>query len=367
VRLTRLEVDRLRNLKEVRLDLEPGLTMVAGRNGQGKTSLLEAVYMLGTGRSFRTRRNDDLVSWHGGGPLRVSGVVEHVRGTTELAVQVEGATRGLLWNGLERELEDYLGHLDLVDLTAPRMNVLRGAPDERRRFLDRGVVSLQPHFLSSLGEYRRVLGQRNALLRTGRASNDELSAWDERLRIASKTLHIERRRLVEALAELLPRCAHAVFPEGKAVVATYTPSPRTTIEVDAEGFDQAMDEALAGARSRDLNMGHSTVGPHRDELKVELDGVDLRRFGSAGQVRGAMVALKLAKLCLLHEKRQEAPLFLMDDFDTDLDDLRMQALADFLHEGGFQALVATSKEAQVARLEGVFRKLRMDDGVVRTE
>lgn len=367
--LAELEVDRLRNLRAVRLTLAPGLTLVAGKNGQGKTSLLEAVYLLATGRSFRTRRLDDLVAWEGG-PLRVAGRVEERVGRSELVVIVDGAERRLLAGGREERLLGWLGRLDVVDLTAERMLVMRGAPGERRRFLDRGVVGLDGSFLHVLGEYRRVLAQRNALLRGGRrpaaARRTELDAWDERLAGAGAGLHRGRRAYAVRLAAALPEPTRRLFPEGRELTLRYRPSPASAGEADPSAAETILGAAIARGRDRDLAVGHTCTGPHRDDLAIELDGVDLRRFGSAGQVRSALVALKFGKLFLLNEERGTSPVFLMDDFDSDLDEARAGALATFLHEGRFQALVATSKEALADRLGVELVRIRMDGGSART-
>lgn len=364
--LRELEADRLRNLDAVRLDLPGGLTVIAGRNGQGKTGLLEAVYLLSTGRSFRTRRQDDLVAWSGG-PLRVAGLAENRLGECRLTVVMDGGERSLLADGASQELEEFLGRLDVVDLTAERMKVLRGGPEERRKFLDRGLVGLRPSYLRSLGEYRRSVQQRNALLRTARPGvtpdmRRQLDAWDERLAEKGTELHARRRAYAEALCGLLDETIRVLFPGGATLGLTYRPSPATTDDGDAITYREALLQALEEGRGSDLEAGHTTVGPHRDELRIELDGVDLRRFGSAGQVRGAMVALKLAKLSLLQVDRGEAPVFLMDDFDSHLDELRAAALAEFLHGEGFQALVATSKEKLADRLGVAFRKVIMENG-----
>lgn len=364
--LSHIEADRLRNLKAVRLDLPAGLTVIAGSNAQGKTSLLEAVYLLATGRSFRTRRLDELVSWSGG-PLRVAGRVENRVGRAELAVLLDPGLRRLMADGLELELESYLGRLDVVDLTAERTKVLRGAPLERRRFLDRGIMGLRPDFLRVLSAYRRALLQRNALLRsrsvkTGRQA--ELDAWDERLVQTALPLHAARREYAVRLAAQLPRVDRALFPQGELRLR-YRPSPSRAAQEEPTRFADVFRERLIRCRAEDLAVGHTCAGPHRDELVVELEGVDLRRFGSAGQVRAAMIALKLGKLSLLREQREEAALFLMDDFDIDLDELRASALAGFLQQGKFQALVATSKQALADRLGVGFMKVRMDGGETR--
>jgi len=364
--LTRIEADRLRNLKQVQLTLGEGLTVVLGENAQGKTSLLEAVYLLATGRSFRTRKLDEIVAWDAA-LVRVAGEVRNRLGLHRLAVTVESGVRRLLADGVEQELESFIGRLDVVDLTGDRMKVLRGSPEERRRFLDRGAVGLRPAYLRDLGRYRRTLAQRNALLRSGgdggRAA--EIEAWDEHLESAASVLHVERRAYSEALDARLREIGRELFPAERVLTLRYRPSPAAAGEAAVGEFAEIYRERLATGRKRDLALGHTTSGPHRDDLVVELDGMDLRKFGSAGQVRGGMIALKLGKLSLLREGRGESPLFLMDDFDTDLDEVRASALADFLRQGDFQALVATSKETLVGRLGAVDRRLRMEDGAAR--
>lgn len=364
--LSEVEADRLRNLKAVRMEMPAGLTVLAGRNAQGKSSLLEAIYLLSTGRSFRTRRNDDLIAWDGG-PLRVAGVVANRVGRTKLTVVMDGNARGLLVDGAEHGLDTFLGRLDTVDLTGERMKVLRGGPDERRRFLDRGIVGLDPSFLHVIGEYRRVLLQRNALLRRprvgGSAGHAELDVWDEHLVNAARELHQRRRQYAVTLSSAMGEAGRVLFTKGEELTLRYAPSPSQAAERDPADFHECLREALAKSRDRDVALGHTFRGPHRDDLVVELDGVDLRRFGSAGQVRASMVALKLGKLSLLQNDRGETPLFLMDDFDTDIDEKRAADLAGYLDEAGFQAVVATSKEAMIDRLGVPFARFKVENGV----
>jgi len=336
--------------------------MLAGRNGQGKTSLLEAAYLLATGRSFRTRRSEELVSF-GGGPLRVAGRVIGRLGPTRLGVVIDGAERRLLVDDAPSDLESFLGRLDVVDLSAQRMNVLRGGPPDRRRFLDRGVVGLRPSFLRALAEYRRVLHQRNALLRgAGRAKG---GPGEAQLAAAAREVHFRRREYALLLSGHLGPFGRMLFPDGGEVRLHYRPSPARVSKVEAADFAATYMDDLRDGSTRDRQLGHTCRGPHRDDLLVELDGVDLRRFGSAGQVRATMIALKLGKLSLLQKQKGEVPVFLMDDFDSDLDEVRAAALAEHLHRGGFQALVATSKEGMAERIGVPFTKILLSEGTVR--
>ena len=263
--LTELEADRLRNLRAVQLKLPAGLTVVSGRNGQGKTGLLEAVYLLGTGRSFRTRRQDEILSWDGG-PLRVEGRVTGRTGKSKLTVLIDAESRQLLADGGRQELESFIGRLSVVDLTAERMRVLRGGPEERRRFLDRGVVGLQPSFLRSLGEYRRVLQQRNALLRGGGPERGaELQIWDEHLVRSATEVHRRRREYAVRLASHLGESGRALFPDGSEIRLRYRPSPAAAAEADVDAYPEILARTLARNRDRDRALGHTGSGPHRDE------------------------------------------------------------------------------------------------------
>lgn len=363
MQLRTLEVDRLRNLKAVGLELSAGLTMVTGRNGQGKTSLLEAVYLLATGRSFRARKIEEMVAW-GGGPVRVTGTVARRTGEIRLGVVLDGPVRRLLVDDRERDLEGFLGWLDLVALPNERMAVLRGGPDERRRYLDRGLLGLDPGYLRRLGEYRRVLQQRNALLRSGGGPRPEMESWEERLVQAAGRLHRSRRAYAVRVAAGMGEVGRALYPSGELLALRYRPSPATSGEDEPGAYERLLAEALHRTRGRDATFGYTGEGPHRDDLLVELDGIDLRRFGSSGQVRLAVVALSLAQLRLLQEDKGESSLFLMDDFDSDLDDTRTSALATYLHDGGFQGLVATSKGDLAERLPVPLRAIRVDEGTV---
>ena len=338
------------------------MTALVGRNGQGKTSVLEAIYLLSTGRSFRTRRSEDLIHWNGG-PLRISGTVEGRLGKQTLGLVLDDGERRLLLNRATVDLDQFLGRLDVIDLTAERMKVLRGEPEQRRRFLDRGLVGIDPGFLHTLGEYRRILQHRNALLKRPRGDLDsQLDVWDERLADSAGGVHARRREYATRLAATLGTVSRSIFHDDADLLLRYRPSPASAGELEPVEFKRVFLEALARNRSRDRTVGYTGRGPHRDDLAVELDGVDLRRFGSAGQVRGAMIALKFGKLQLLQQARGETPLLLMDDFDSDLDERRATAVAGFLNQGGFQALVATSKEGMTDRLGVDFAKIRIHEG-----
>lgn len=353
-------------MRAVSVSLDDGVSILVGRNGQGKSSLLEAIYLLSTGYSYRTRRIDELISWDGG-PARVSGEVAGRTGVSDLAVVLDGGNRRLVADGSERALDEFLGRLSVVALPSDGTSVLRDPPEARRRFLDSGIVATRSGYLRELAAYRTTLTERNALLRSpaprrGPSRRIELEAWDERLVEAGRRVHVERREYSTRLAAALAEPERAILGEGGQLLVRYAPSPAEAREGGPERFPEAFRRALERERARDEGLGFTAIGPHRDDLRVELSGVDLRRFGSAGQVRATMVVLSLGKLEVLRESRGDPPIFLMDDFDSDLDEPRARALAAFLDSGRFQAVLATAKEGFAESLGVPNRKIRVEAG-----
>ncbi|HEX4825963.1 MAG TPA: DNA replication and repair protein RecF [Candidatus Polarisedimenticolaceae bacterium] len=361
--LKRLHAEKIRNLKAVAVDLPAGLALIAGRNGQGKTSLLEAAYLLGTTRSFRTGRTDEIVAREGG-PGRIAGEVAGLSGSSKLTVVLDSGIRRLFVDDVERPIDAYLGRLDLVALPSDSARVLRDGPDGRRRFIDSGIAGLRPGFLADLGDYRRALAERNALLRRGGGAA-HLDAWDEQLTEAASRLHRQRRAYVLELGCRLGEAERALLAPEEEIVLRYRPSPSASAERDPAEFAGTFREALARSRGRDLALGFTSEGPHKDDLETVFAGADIRRFGSAGQLRATMIALCAGKLSLLKERHQESPLFLMDDFDSDLDEIRVRSLIDFLSAGGFQALLASSKVGSLERPGFSFPTIRMEGGLAR--
>jgi len=367
--LHELHADKLRNLKSVALELAAGVTIVTGRNGQGKTSVLEAIYLAGTARSFRTTRVDELIA-RDGGPLRVSAGIRALAGPTTLGVVVDSGERHLYVNGTERPIEEFLGRLDLVALPTDSARILRDGPEGRRRFVDSGIVGVRPGFLSDLGEYRRVLAERNALLRRSQSGarpslGASLDAWDERLALSAARIHRQRREYVVELASRLGPAERMLLPEDEGIVLRYKPSPQESGADDASRFEATYRRTLETGRRRDLALGFTSEGPHRDDVETTFAGNEIRRFGSAGQLRATMIALCAGKLSLLKERHRESPVFLMDDFDSDLDESKVRSLLDFLREGGFQALLATSKAGFLDTLGFSLPMIRMEGGLAR--
>lgn len=352
--LQRLACTGFRNLEPTEVELAPGTTLLLGDNGQGKTSFLEAIGVLATTRSFRRARAPELVA-HGESSFHVRGTVESHGGKTDLAVTHEGGRRTTWMGRAQVELAEYVGQLVVVAITQVHAGIVRGSPQDRRDFLDRGVLGIRPRYLRSLSAFRRTLKQKNALLRRnggGSAQVAELEAWNERLAGEGAELVVRRREYVRDLRRLLEELGPAFLPVSEPLSVELLDVCRKdeglTEAVEAGEIPDREDVAALLARrmdelkAREIAAGQSLTGPHRDELVLQTAGQDLRKYASSGQQRNALLALKMAEVELFRQGRGESPVLLVDDIDTEIDPTRLSTFLE--HAGGrAQTLITSSK------------------------
>lgn len=341
--LKSLEIHCFRNLKG-HVDWGNNLNIIWGENGQGKTNWLESIYLLATSKSFRTQRLQEAIKFNESLSV-ISGVVTRSHEVSrELQVVIQGNTKSLLVNSKRESLSQYLGQLHTIAFTASELEIVRGTPEARRKFLDRGIISLHPSYLQTLANFHRVIKQKNRLLQAvGNAELPmnsimlKLEPWNEQLIALSAEIFNSRSEYVDRLGKSLKfnlfsndeLSIHYVSSlEGKGDISNYKSllAERLHIRIQAE-----------------VSAGYALIGPHRDELKIMFNGRDVRMFGSSGQQRSALILLDLAAISVYHTWHGEYPLFLMDDADAELDRKHISSLIDYL-QGGVQTFVTTSKD-----------------------
>ena len=313
-----------------------------GANGEGKSNLLEAVELLGCLRSHRTASDRDLIE-HGQNSSRV-------RATTDSGDQLQLSLRrsgGRLAqrNGkvLERQL-DLLGSLRCVGFSALDLELVRGEPAGRRQWLDRVVLQLEPVYGDLLSRYGRLLRQRSQLLRRGLGGGDLLAlldAFDDQMAVIGTRLHRRRSRAIQRLEPLAAAWQERLSGGRERLQLQYQSGTRLDGEAAEEPWREALLEQLQQQRDEELRLGQCTVGPHRDELGLELAGQAARRYGSAGQQRTLVLALKLAELELVGTVLGTPPLLLLDDVLAELDPQRQQLLLEAVGDG-HQCLVSAT-------------------------
>ena len=336
-----------RNLLEGEVSFHPRVNLIFGRNGQGKTNLLEAIYFLATTKSFRTTRVASLFR-HGAPNMFVSGVVQREVERT-LSIGIDENKRVLLINGERVPLASYVTALTVFAYSAARLEILRGAPEERRRFLDRGIASIDPGYLEQVTRYARVLRQRNALLQSGTTSG--LDAWDGKLIETAGVLQRARAAYARSLA--------AAF---EAIVAQH----RYRVANLRMEYRPSSAENVRAIRREELRARVSLVGPQRDLLEFTVDGRAASEVLSGGEMKMIVLFLKFAKLELFRRRFDEPAVFLLDDVDAELDlEILEQLLAQMPPET--QVFATSAKARFLSVLEAApHRRLTIENGRVTT-
>jgi len=355
-----IELRGFRNYAHERVELGPGFNLVAGPNAQGKTNLLEALYLLSTTRLLRGRRDHEAIM-ENDDTMSVTGRLSESETELKMTLARGGRKRAFL-NGMSLpRASDLLGRLPSVTISTADLELVRGDPADRRLYLDLELSGLYSAYLRAFTVYRRALEQRNALLRHARevtVSPIQFEPWEMELAKSGVEIREIRRRHLVSL-EAAARLAHARIGDGE------------TLALDIEEADSARSEeeflqGLAESRSVDILRGGTSVGPHRDDLAIFVNGRDARHFASQGQQRTAVIAIKLAGLPLGTEIFGKPPLLLLDDMLSDLDADRRRRLTEAVIDQAGQALLTcTEGEAAGPGILASARVFHVSGGQVR--
>ncbi len=323
--ITKLELSRFRNYEEASLEPCPGINLIFGQNAQGKTNLLEAVFLCCLGRSHRTPREREMIRYgceHAAVELHCerAGVRRRIR----YNLLSEGRHRILLDGEPVQRLGELMGRLNCVLFAPEHLSIVKDGPAERRRFLDMELSQTYPSYFYSLQQYNRVLRQRNNLLRALRDDPsllDTLPVWDEQLARLAAYICRERAGFVKKL-QVYAHENHSDISGGTELLELeYRPN------LQADDAETAL-RLLEKKRSEDLRLCTTTAGPHRDDLGLLIGGKELRAFGSQGQQRTAALSLKLSQLQLLRDETGSWPVLMLDDVMSELDESRRQYLME---------------------------------------
>ncbi len=353
--LKTLHLVQFRNYRVAQIDFDAPKTILVGNNAQGKSNLLEAVELLATLKSHRSTRDRELVLEDTDvGQIRAN--LERGYGSVELALTLRNQGRrtvALNQESLRRQL-DFLGVLNAVQFSSLDLELVRGAPERRRNWLDSILTQLEPIYAHILQQYNQVLRQRNALLKkirtlraegridesSSREYDSQLALWDAQLATAGSRVTRRRARVLERLAPLAAAWHASISAATEVLEITY--APNVTLEKDdPEGVQQAFLDKIQQRRLPEQVHGTTLVGPHRDEVEFTINQTPARSYGSQGQQRTLVLALKLAELKLIEEVVGEPPLLLLDDVLAELDLNRQNQLLEAIQDR-FQTLITTT-------------------------
>ena len=395
MRLSHLRLSNFRNLAEVELEVPPGVSVYFGQNAQGKTALMEAVYLLAIARSFRAENERELVNFDAarqGGQALVDGLVEDhgaegrphpdplsegegtlVRHRVIIGYRASPSTaasgpgyrvhKEIRVDRMRRTATSLVGLVHAVLFSVQDIGLVQGPPSARRRFLDILISQADPLYLQGLQRYQRVLQQRNRLLRLrreGRARPDELEFWDDELVREGAWLTWRRHEVMNILTPACVRHHHDLGGEGEALELRYRPS--VPLSGGPDGMADSYREALQAVAGRERATAATAAGPHRDDFDIIVNSVDMGAFASRGQARTLALSLRLAEAETLSAVRAARPLLLLDDALSEMDaDRRRRVLETTARYP--QVLITTTDVEQVSGFFGVSASyFRVDGG-----
>jgi len=357
--IKKLQLTNFRNYDFAEFEYTDGINIVSGGNAQGKTNSAEAIFFLCTGYSPRAQRDKQVIRY-GEKQAKAQGVAVSKYGEVEVSIDFfENKNKEIKVNSVPvGKIGELLGNINSVFFNPAELKLIQESPEDRRRFLDISLSQISRSYFYSLQKYKKILTQRNNLLKNEDIDliRDTLPVWDESLAKAGARIIYERNEYIKMLSPFSAHCHEEVTGGGEVLtVKGDYKYEGTEDEIYAQFFG-----ALGERTEKDIETGYTTVGPHRDDLKIKINGIDVRTYGSQGQQRTAAISLKLAEAEIFREKFGEYPVLILDDAMSELDGVRREKLLSMLE--GVQTLI-TCTDAEILSFEGA-KLFRIERGVI---
>tara|TARA_A100001037_G_scaffold306791_1_gene355566 strand:+ start:2265 stop:3464 length:1200 start_codon:yes stop_codon:yes gene_type:complete len=384
-RLSKLQITNFRNLLNVDIELSAGITVLYGNNGEGKTSLLEAIYYLSVGRSFKAENEREVVNQKvalAGGQCVIHGeAVRSGRGYQIILLaqayprQDTGSVsksylikKQIRINQTPKTASDLFGTISAVIFHVEDIRLIEGSPSGRRRFLDILISQCDKEYLNSLRRYQKVLQQRNKLLkaiRDKRAEKSELVYWDQLLIDDSYSISKARQMAVKEMEELLGR--QYTWLDGHEKQININLVSINALSKDRAEFTDWMQSELRSKFHVEIKTGTSLLGPHRDDFNILVDGFDIGRYGSRGEKKILALALRMSEASFISNRREDDPIILLDDVLSELDEYKRACVLNMASSYG-QSLITTTDSNLISSVSGISAKYaEVTQGKVYTE
>ncbi len=353
MKVIKVEADGYRNLKNITLTADPQMNILYGQNAQGKTNLIELIGLFATGKSFRGAKDAELLGF--GREFAKCHLTFSDAEREQKAELILSQTRQYKRNGVKQPLREKNSGFSCVVFTPRHLSLVNGGPQERRDFLDAAITACQPEYGSYLAQYEKLLRQRNALLKElwkTPSLESTIPLWDLQIARAGTVLTIFRNDYIKKLYQTVKELYHGMTGGKEELSLSYSSTvfgadlPAVYESATADFYEQRLSETLED----DKKAGFTTVGIHRDDMVVEINGISARQFGSQGQQRSAAVCCKLGEATLLRQVLGEPPVMLLDDVMSELDSTRQEYICNKLKQ--MQVFLTCCDISQIMGLDG---------------
>ena len=321
------EIKNFRNYSYCKESFHPEINIFIGENGQGKTSLAEALYVMCLGKSFRTSKDREMIKFGEEAAVIKTVVRKNERNIRTNIIISRSEKKKVKINDVQKSTRDLANNINIVAFSPDDLKIVKEDPDKRRRYINREISQIRPSYYEALAGYTRVLSQRNMLLKNNKDISALLDVWDEELIKYGLRIIRERKNFIKRLSQISSQI-HSEISNGKeSLEISYDSCIRSE---DTDSIEECFRIGLYEKRRNDIERRTTSFGPHRDDLKISINGIDVRKFGSQGQQRTAALSLKLAEIKLMEEESGETPILILDDVLSELDKKRQNYLIEAL-------------------------------------
>ena len=362
-----IELSNFRNYKELKVSFSKNVNIFLGNNAQGKTNLLEGIYLNAMAKSFKTIKDKELIRF-GEEFCKIKSIAffdedEH---TTEIVINKQGK-KAIKIDGVKiKKTSEMLERIFIIVFSPEDLKIVKDEPEKRRRFIDRELCQIKPGYFNDLNNYRRVLRQRNTYLKEEKIDMSVLDIWDRELALYGSRIINKRLAFIDKIDDI-SRSIHDKISGGRENLQLRYESDVDIIKwCDIREYEYMFYEIIRKNRNIDIKNRTTVTGPHKDDIKISADGIDLRKFGSQGQQRTAALSLKLSEIMLIEEEMGEKPILLLDDVLSELDNDRQSYLINSLGENQM-FITTTDISGKVARQLPEGKILNIVDGKVEIE
>ncbi|MED4868561.1 DNA replication/repair protein RecF [Heyndrickxia faecalis] len=343
--LQELELHNYRNYETLTIPFENKVNVILGENAQGKTNLMEAIYVLALAKSHRTSNDKELIRWDAE-YAKIKGRLHKTHGSVPLELTISKKGKKAKYNHIEqKKLSRYIGNMNVVMFAPEDLNLVKGSPQVRRRFIDMEIGQISPVYLYDMSRFQKILQQRNHYLKQlqmkKQTDQTMLDILTEQLIEQAAKIVMRRFEFVRMLEEWARPIHHSISRGLEQLEIQYKPSVNVSEELNWSKMIKSYENKFAEIREREIDRGMTMAGPHRDDLAFVVNGRDVHTFGSQGQQRTAALSVKLAEIELIYSEIREYPILLLDDVLSELDDYRQSHLLNAI-QGRVQTFVTTT-------------------------
>ena len=329
MKISSISVDNFRNYERISIKPKENVNVFLGKNAQGKTNLLEAIFFCGVGKSFRNVKDKDLINWSKDFSRITINIEKKYRNQKIEILLTNSNKKTIRIDGISiRRVGDLLGEMPVVFFSPDELKLIKESPDERRKFMNIDISQTNKRYFYLLQRYDKILASRNKLLKDTKdieVLKQSIDIWDRVFVEVAEKIILERIKFVEEISPLAEK-VHKFLTNGKE-----------ELRIEYKGFEkgknetysQSIEKALKKNLEKDFKLGYTSIGPHRDDIDIFLNGIEVKNFGSQGQQRTAALSLKLSELEIIKEKVGDYPVLLLDDVFSELDKDRRDRLLKF--------------------------------------